>query len=211
MNSWEIQSSVLFRQRSYIHSPETGVRLYNPLQVWLCIQSTTSILLCSTKQHHHLQRWLGLAQYVVKIINIEMGFDSASLRISYHLPFPSFLSCTECIALSVAAAVLRLYVFGTWCSGKSKSVSCTFLIWPCFCEKMYAKLALMSHTRNYNIGSIFLPSDLKTRFFLYWHSRKKPVFQLLFPLEVMIWTLLLWISQTFCPFSVSVLYFGVGY
>lgn len=133
MNSWEIQCSVWFRQRSCIHVPGTEERLYKSLQVWLCIQSTTFILLC--KQHHHLQKWLGLAQYVVKIINIELGFDSSSLRISHHLPLPSFLSCTEYIALSVAIAVLRLYVFGTWCSGKSKSVSCTFLIWPCFCEK----------------------------------------------------------------------------
>lgn len=55
-------------------------------------------------------------------------------------------------------------------------------------KKMYAKLALMSHTRNCNTGGIFLLSDLKTQFSLCWHSRKKAVFQLLFLLGVMICT-----------------------
>lgn len=106
-------------------------KLYPPSRNWgKTLQAPTSLIILfkpkllycfvTTKQHHHIQRWFELAQCVVNIINIEPGFDLTGLRMSYRLPLPSLLSCTECIALSVTIAVLRSCIVGIWCSGEKK-------------------------------------------------------------------------------------------
>lgn len=132
-------------KKSYPPSRNWGKTLQAPTNLVTLFKS--QLLYCSvtTKQHHHLQRWFGSVQYIVKIINIELGYDPAGLRISHCVALPSLLSCTECIALSVAIAVLRSCIVGICCSEKKNDVCecCTFLIWSCFFEKMYAKFVFM--------------------------------------------------------------------
>lgn len=53
-------------------------------------------------------------------------------------------------------------------------------------KKTYAKFAFMRDTRTCIIAGFFLLSDSKTLLSLNWCSRKKAVFQLLFPLGVTI-------------------------
>lgn len=165
----------------------------------------------TTKQHHPLQRWLGLAQYVVRIINIELGFNSASFRISHHLPLPSFLSCTEWVALSVAIAVLSLYIFGTWCSGKSKSVTCTFLIWPCFYEKKCMPSLLSWVTLGIVTQEAFSFFQIRKLSSLCVGTLGKSCVSAPLPSWGHDMYMLPWISQVFFPFCVSVLFSGVKF